>query len=86
MFNSLYKIIDTMKTIKKAVQSEINIKKSQFICCLYPTRNKKQSKEIIAKINQKYKATMNEEVCDPNLHPVETPKSCAQPSTTVCVQ
>ena len=54
MFNILYKIIDTMKTIKKAVQSEINIKKSQFICCLYPTRNKKQSKEIINKINQKY--------------------------------
>ena len=54
MFDILYKIIDTMKTIKKAVQSEINIKKSQFICCLYPTRNKKQSKEIINKINHKY--------------------------------
>ena len=43
-----------MKTIKKPVQSEINIKKSQFICCLFPTKNKKESKEIIAKINQKY--------------------------------
>ena len=43
-----------MKTIKKPVQSEINIKKSQFICCLYPTKNKKESKEIIRKLNQKY--------------------------------
>ena len=43
-----------MKTIKKPVQSEINIKKSQFICAIYPTRNKRQSKEIIQKINEKY--------------------------------
>ena len=43
-----------MKTIKKPVQSEINIKKSQFICSLYPTINKKESKEIIQKLNQKY--------------------------------
>ena len=43
-----------MKTIKRPVQSEINIKKSQFICCLFPTKNKKESKEIIQKLNQKY--------------------------------
>lgn len=43
-----------MKTIKKPVQSEINIKKSQFICCLYPTKNKKQTKDIIQRINMKY--------------------------------
>ena len=43
-----------MKTIKKPVQSEINIKKSQFICSLYPSINKKESKAIIQKLNQKY--------------------------------
>ena len=43
-----------MKTIKKPAQSEINIKKSQFICCLYPTKSKRESKEIIQKLNQKY--------------------------------
>ena len=43
-----------MKTIKKAVQSEINVKKSQFICSLFPTRTKKESKEIIQKLNQRY--------------------------------
>lgn len=43
-----------MKTIKKPIQCEINIKKSQFICSLFPTKNKKDSKEIIQKISQKY--------------------------------
>lgn len=43
-----------MKTIKKAVQSEINVKKSQFICSLFPTNTKAESKEIIQKINQQY--------------------------------
>lgn len=43
-----------MKTIKKAVQSEINVKKSQFICSLVPTRTKKESKEVIQKLNQQY--------------------------------
>lgn len=43
-----------MKTIEKAVQSEITIKKSQFICSLFPTKTKKESKEIIQKINQQY--------------------------------
>ena len=47
-------ILIKMKTIKKPVQSEINIKKSQFICSLYPTKNKKESKEIIQQLNQKY--------------------------------
>ena len=54
MFDTIYKYIDTMKTIKKPAQSEINIKKSQFICCLFPTKNKKESKEIIQKLNMKY--------------------------------
>ncbi|WP_296881319.1 YigZ family protein [uncultured Methanobrevibacter sp.] len=43
-----------MKTIKEPVQSEINVKKSQFICSLFPTRTKKESKEIIQKLNQQY--------------------------------
>ena len=43
-----------MKTIKKATQSEINVKKSQFICSLFPTRTKAESKEIIRKMNEKY--------------------------------
>ncbi|WP_299526133.1 YigZ family protein [uncultured Methanobrevibacter sp.] len=43
-----------MKTIEKAVQSEITIKKSQFICSLFPSKTKKESKEIIQKINQEY--------------------------------
>lgn len=43
-----------MKTIAKAVQSEINVKKSQFICGLFPTKTKKESKEIIARIRQQY--------------------------------
>ncbi|MBQ9026312.1 MAG: YigZ family protein [Methanobrevibacter sp.] len=43
-----------MKTIAKAVQSEINVKKSQFICHLFPTKNKKESKEIILKVNDQY--------------------------------
>lgn len=43
-----------MKTIKKAVQSEINVKKSQFICSLFPTRTKAESKRIIQKMNRQY--------------------------------
>jgi uncharacterized YigZ family protein len=54
MFDTIYKYIDIMRTIKKPVQCEINIKKSQFICSLYPTRNKKESKEIIQELNRKY--------------------------------
>lgn len=43
-----------MKTIKKAVQCEINVKKSQFICSLFPTKTKRESKEIIQKLNEQY--------------------------------
>ena len=43
-----------MKTIKKAIQSEVNVKKSQFICSLVPTRTKKESKEVIRKLNEQY--------------------------------
>ena len=43
-----------MKTIKAPVQSEINVKKSQFICSLFPTQTKKESKQIIEKLNQQY--------------------------------
>ncbi|WP_407415755.1 YigZ family protein [Methanobrevibacter sp.] len=43
-----------MRTIAKAVESEINVKKSQFICHLFPTRTKKESKEIILKVNEQY--------------------------------
>ena len=43
-----------MKTIKKPVQSEINVKKSQFICSLFPTKTKKESKAIIEKVSSEY--------------------------------
>ncbi len=43
-----------MKTIAKAVESEINVKKSQFICHLFPTKTKKESKEIILEVNEQY--------------------------------
>ena len=43
-----------MKTIKEPVQCEINVKKSQFICSLFPTKTKKESKEIIQKLNEQY--------------------------------
>ena len=43
-----------MKTIAKAVESEINVKKSQFICHLFPTKTKKESKEIILKVDEQY--------------------------------
>ena len=43
-----------MKTIKKAIQIEINVKKSQFICSLVPTKTKAESKAVIQKFNQQY--------------------------------
>lgn len=43
-----------MKTIKNAVRCEINVKKSQFICSLFPTKNKRESKEIIQRLNEDY--------------------------------
>ena len=43
-----------MKTIKNPVQCEIVIKKSQFICSLFPTNTKAESKEIILKLNKQY--------------------------------
>lgn len=43
-----------MKTIKDPVQCEINVKKSQFICSLFPTKTKAESKEIIQGLNQQY--------------------------------
>lgn len=43
-----------MKTIKNPVQSEINVKKSQFICSLFPTKTKAESKQIIQRLNDQY--------------------------------
>ncbi|MCC7553164.1 MAG: YigZ family protein [Methanobacteriaceae archaeon] len=43
-----------MKTIEKPVKSEIKIKKSQFICRLYPAQTQKESKKIIGEISSKY--------------------------------
>ncbi len=43
-----------MKTIRNPVQSEINVKKSQFICSLFPTKTKSESKEIIQRLNAQY--------------------------------
>ncbi|AMK15356.1 YigZ family protein [Methanobrevibacter olleyae] len=49
-----------MKTIAKPFQSSIDIKKSQFICRLFPAQNEKEAKEIIKEISEKYKdATHN---------------------------
>ncbi len=49
-----------MKTIAKPYQSSIDIKKSQFICRLYPAQNEREAKEIIKEISEKYKdATHN---------------------------
>ena len=49
-----------MKKIKKTFQSSIDIKKSQFICRLFPAQNEKEAKEIINEISEKYKdATHN---------------------------
>ena len=43
-----------MKTIKQPIQSEINVKKSQFICTLVPTRTKAESKQVIQEMNRRY--------------------------------
>ena len=49
-----------MKTIDKAYQNQIDIKKSQFICRLYPAQTEKEAKEIIKEISEQYKdATHN---------------------------
>ena len=49
-----------MKTIAKPFQTSIDIKKSQFICRLFPAQNEKEAKEIINKISEEYKdATHN---------------------------
>ncbi len=51
---------DTMKTIAKPFQTSIDIKKSQFICRLFPAQNEKEAKEIIKEISEEYKdATHN---------------------------
>lgn len=43
-----------MKTIAEPTQSEIKIKKSQFICRLFPSKTKAESKEIINRISEEY--------------------------------
>lgn len=49
-----------MKTIAKPFQTSIDIKKSQFICRLFPAQNEKEAKEVITKISEEYKdATHN---------------------------
>ena len=49
-----------MKTIAKPFQTSIDIKKSQFICRLFPAQNEKEAKEIINEISEEYKdATHN---------------------------
>ena len=52
-----------MKTIAKPVQCEINVKKSQFICSLFPTKTKKESNEIIQKLNEQALAENIISVC-----------------------
>ena len=49
-----------MKTIAKPFQTSIDIKKSQFICRLFPAQNENEAKEIIREISEKYRdATHN---------------------------
>ena len=49
-----------MKTIAKPIQTSIDIKNSQFICSLFPSKNEQEAKEIINKISEEYKdATHN---------------------------
>ena len=49
-----------MKTIAKPFQTSIDIKKSQFICRLFPAQNEQEAKEIINRISEEYKdATHN---------------------------
>ena len=49
-----------MRTIAKPFQNSRDIKKSQFICRLFPAQNEKEAKEIISEISEKYKdATHN---------------------------
>lgn len=49
-----------MKTIAKPYQSTIDIKKSKFICRLFPAQNEKEAKEIISRISEEFKdATHN---------------------------
>lgn len=43
-----------MKAIVKPSQSEVKIKKSQFICRLFPSKTKEESKRIIQEIAKKY--------------------------------
>jgi len=43
-----------MKTIAKLYQVEIEIKKSQFICRVFPAKNSAEAKEIIKDISNKY--------------------------------
>ncbi|MCL2687354.1 MAG: YigZ family protein [Methanobrevibacter sp.] len=43
-----------MKTIAKAYQIDLDIKKSQFICRIFPVKNSKQAKELISLISEKY--------------------------------
>ncbi|RBQ22949.1 hypothetical protein ALNOE001_13420 [Candidatus Methanobinarius endosymbioticus] len=49
-----------MKTIAEPYQVELEIKKSQFICRIFPAKNSKEAKDIISNISKKYKdATHN---------------------------
>lgn len=43
-----------MKTIAKPYQAEIEIKKSQFICRVFPAKNSAEAKETIMNIANKY--------------------------------
>lgn len=43
-----------MKTIEKPYKVDLEIKKSQFICRIYPAKNIKEAKEIIKYISEKY--------------------------------
>lgn len=43
-----------MKTISKSYQVELEIKKSQFICRLFPAKDSTEAKEIIRTISTKY--------------------------------
>lgn len=43
-----------MKTIDESSQIKLYIKKSQFICRIFPAKDSKEAKNIISKISEKY--------------------------------
>lgn len=50
----LNKKLISMKTIAESSQIELDIKKSQFVCRIFPAKDSKEAKDIISTISLKY--------------------------------